>query len=86
VTPALGTFPSLADNALPVAFTAKMGAMVTFSYSYSGNSSQGTCPTVQTINVQFASGQSASPVTLEYPATVCNNGRVVVSAFRTPVG
>jgi hypothetical protein len=82
VSPSAPVFPTASDNNKPHALTVQSGASISFRYSYSDVSSAGACPSVQTINVQFATGQSASPVTLKYPAAPCNAGRVVVSAFQ----
>jgi hypothetical protein len=75
-------FPTAGANAPAAALRVAKGATIGFSYSFSDVSVSGSsCPTIKTINVQFAPQGSSSAVSLLYGQTPCNNGALTISPF-----
>lgn len=74
-------FPVPQANEAPTVVTVKDGANVSFFLAYSDVpvDNETTCPSVTTIEVQFAKGGSATPVTPQYPPQPCDGGRLYVS-------
>lgn len=71
-------FPTTAANAAPQQLVVTEGTSLRFDYSYSDHAST-LCYSVATINVQVAANGSSTPVSLQFPASVCS--AVTVSAF-----
>jgi len=71
-------FPVAAANDSVASFTITKGSTIGLSYSF--NDMGGSCPSVKTVNVQFAAQGSSAPVTLRYDQAPCG-GAVTVSPF-----
>jgi len=76
-------FPMAGANQPAASLVVTPKSTVAFSYTFSDVSS-GSCPSVKTINVQFAPAGSTAPVTLLYAQSPCNNGALTVSPFFVP--
>ena len=76
-------FPMAGANRPAAAVTVAAKSSIAFSYTFS-DVSTGTCPSVKTINVQFAPAGSSAAVTLLYAQSPCNNGALTVSPFFVP--
>ena len=72
------TFGTSAANAAPQRLLVSEGTALRFDYTFSDRAST-LCYSVGTINVQLSSGGSSSPLSLQYPASVCS--AVTVSAL-----
>lgn len=75
-------FSAAKANRPPAQLILHQGSVTNFSLAYSSVETANTvCDNALTVNVQFASGGSAVPVTAPYPVQPCDNGKVWVSPF-----
>jgi hypothetical protein len=73
--------PAKANHA-PTLLTLHKGSVTSFSLAYSDVNTAGTtCDNAVTVNVQFATGQSAVPVTPPYAVQPCDSGKIWLSPF-----
>lgn len=75
-------FPAPKANRAPTQVLLHQGSVTNFSLAYSSVETANTvCDNALTLNIQFATGGSAVPVTAPYAVQPCDNGKVWVSPF-----
>lgn len=75
-------FSSAKANESPTHLTLHQGSVTDFSLAYSDVQTANTvCDSAVTVNVQFAPGGSAVPVTAPYAVEPCDNGRIWISPY-----
>lgn len=75
-------FSTAKANEAPSQLLLHEGSVTTFSLAYSSvTTANTTCDNALTLNVQFATGGSAVPVTAPYAVQPCDNGKMWVSPF-----
>jgi hypothetical protein len=69
-------------NRAPTQLLLHQGSVTNFSMAYSSVATANTaCDNALTLNIQFAAGGSAVPVTAPYAVQPCDNGKIWVSPF-----
>jgi hypothetical protein len=69
-------------NEAPTVLVLKQGSVTNFSLAYQDVPTNNTvCDDAVTVNVQFAAGGSAVPLTPPSPVQPCDNGKVWISPF-----
>jgi hypothetical protein len=69
-------------NRAPTQVILHQGSVTNFSLAYSSVETANTvCDNALTLNIQFAAGGSAVPVTAPYAVQPCDNGKIWVSPF-----
>jgi hypothetical protein len=69
-------------NRAPTQLLLHQGSATSFSLAYSSVETANTvCDNALTLNIQFAAGGSAVPVTAPYAVQPCDNGKIWVSPF-----
>jgi hypothetical protein len=75
-------FSTAKANRPPTQLILHQGSVTNFSLAYSSVSTANTvCDNALTLNIQFATGGSAVPVTAPYAVQPCDNGKIWVSPF-----
>jgi hypothetical protein len=75
-------FPASKANRAPSQVLLHQGSVVNFSLAYSSVATANTvCDNALTLNIQFAAGGSAVPVTAPYAVQPCDNGKIWLSPF-----
>jgi hypothetical protein len=75
-------FSTSKANRAPTQLLLHQGSVTNFSLAYSSVETANTvCDNALTLNIQFAAGASAVPVTAPYAVQPCDNGKVWVSPF-----
>jgi hypothetical protein len=75
-------FSASKANRTPTQLLLHQGSVTNFSLAYSSVETANTvCDNALTLNIQFAAGGSAVPVTAPYAVQPCDNGKIWISPF-----
>jgi hypothetical protein len=75
-------FSAAKANQPPAQVILHQGSVTNFSLAYSSvETANSVCDNALTVNIQFATGGSAVPVTAPYAVQPCDNGKIWVSPF-----